>query len=268
VGSNPTDLQKRYGLAKWMSIPESTVTIPAKKTISVTTSILNQDTLASGGHYGAIMLSIASGNNTIAYQNKVAVQPIASLLLFVNKVGGDIHKLNLTNVYIGRSFFGLPSNITLRFHNDGNTHLVPRGTVTITNPRGRLVGKGVLNENSNLILPQTYRSFNVPLVKIARVSILARYKVSVNYRFDGYDQFRTYQTSILVVTPIGFVVLALITVAIGAGAYMLYKRRAQVKAFQKEFQKRWQAMYARISFVRPMKKKPAKKKIPVKIEDE
>lgn len=267
VGSNPTDLQKRYGLAKWMSLPTSTVTIPAKKTISVTTSILNQDTLASGGHYGAIMLSIASGNNTIASQNKVAVQPIASLLLFVNKVGGDIHKLNLTNVYIGRSFFGLPSNITLRFHNDGNTHLVPRGTVTITNSKGRLVGEGVINENSNLILPQTYRSSSIPLVKISRVSILARYKVDVNYRFDGYDQFRTYQTSILVVTPIGFIVLALLAIATGVGTYWLFKKRVQLRALQKYFQKRWKEMYARISFVRPMKK-TRKKKIHVKVDDE
>lgn len=267
VGSNPTDLQKRYGLAKWMSLPASTATIPAKKTVSLTASILNQDTLAPGGHYGAIMLSIASDSNASTSQNKVAVQPIASLLLFVNKVGGDIHKLNLTNVYIGRSFFGLPSSITSRFHNDGNTHLVPRGTVTITNSKGRLVGNGVINENSNLILPQTYRSFIVPIAKISRVSVLARYKVDVNYRFDGYDQFRTYQTSILVVTPIGFIAVALIVVIMGAGAYGLYKRRAQLRAIQKEFQKRWQEMYARISFVRPMKK-TRKKKIHVKIEDE
>jgi hypothetical protein len=91
--------------------------------------------------------------------------------------------------------------------------------------------------------------------------------VDVNYRFDGYDQFRTYQTSILVVTPIGFIAVALIVVIMGAGAYGLYKRRAQLRAIQKEFQKRWQEMYARISFVRPMKK-TRKKKIHVKIEDE
>jgi hypothetical protein len=266
VGSNPTALQKKYGLAKWMSIPSSTVTVPAKQTANVEVSILNQDTLTSGGHYGAVMISIAENTAAPTAQNKISVQPVASLLLFVNKVGGDIYKLNLNNISITRSFFGLPSNATLRFYNGGNTHLLPRGTINITNSGGKLVGRGVINENSNIILPETYRRFSTPLIKISGIGIMGKYKMDVNYRFDGYDQFRTYQTSFFVIAPLGFAIIGLIFAAAGAGVYWLSKRRIQLKAFRKEFQKQWQTMYARITFVRPMKKK-IKKKIPVKIKD-
>jgi hypothetical protein len=266
VGSNPTALQKKYGLAKWMNIPTPTVAIPAKQTLGITISILNQATLTSGGHYGAIMLSIANGSSNSALQNKVAVQPIASLLLFVNKVGGDIYKLSLNNVFTTRAFFGLPSSTTLRFYNDGNTHLVPRGTITVTDSKGKLVSRGIINENSNIILPETYRRFSTSLIKISGISIMGRYKLDVNYRFDGYNQFRTYQTSFFVVTLAGFAIFGLMIAIIITGVYWSYKKRAQLKAFQIQFQKQWQTMYARITFVRPMKKK-IKKKIPVKTED-
>jgi hypothetical protein len=266
VGSNPTALQKKYGLTKWMSIPSSTITVPAKQTAKVEVSILNQDTLTSGGHYGAVMLSVAENTAASTSQNKISVQPVASLLLFVNKVGGDIYKLNLNNISITRSFFGLPSNTTLRFYNGGNTHLLPRGTINITNSGGKLVSRGIINENSNIVLPETYRRFSTPLIKTSGIGIMGKYKMDVNYRFDGYDQFRTYQTSFFVIAPLGFAIFGLIIAMIIAGVYWLYKRRAKLRVFQKELQKQWQTMYARISFVQPMKKK-TKKKIPVKTED-
>ena len=268
VGSNPTAQQKKYGLAKWMSIPAPTVTIPAKQTAKLTAFILNQAILTPGGHYGAIMLSIAGNAASLASQNKISVQPVASLLLFVNKIGGDIHKLTLNSISIKRTFFGLPSSATLRFYNEGNTHLVPRGVITVTNSQGKLVSRGTINENSDIILPGLYRFYDVPLGKISGVSIMGRYTMDVNYRFDGYNQFRTFQTKFFVITPLGFAIFGLIIALIAAGIYWLYKRLSNIKALQKEFQKRWQTMYARISFVRPMKKKKIKKKIPVKAEDE
>lgn len=129
-----------------------------------------------------------------------------------------------------------------------------------------MVSKGVINEDSNIILPGLYRRYDVSLKKISRSGLLGKYKMDVNYRFDGYDQFRTYQTSFFVISLAGFAILGLIFAMVVAGVYLLFKKRVQLRALRKEFQKQWQRQYARISFVRPMKKK-IKKKIPVKIED-
>jgi hypothetical protein len=218
VGANPTDLQKKYGLAKWINFPSSSLALSPHQTTTINASILNQPDLAPGGHYGAVMLSIASGNGA-GGTNKIAIHPIASSLLFVNKVGGDIHKLNLTSVSLSHRPFSLPSSVTLRFHNDGNTHLYPRGVINVTDPKGKIVSKGVINQDSNPILPETFRLYTVPLTKLKSPVLPGRYKLTVNYRFDGYDQLRTYQTSFIVFSFGSFIIIMMAATAIGAVIY-------------------------------------------------
>jgi hypothetical protein len=201
VGTNPTHLQKKYGLAEWIALPNTSLSLEPGQTAEISATITNQSTLSPGGHYGALMLTLNDSSQSPT-QNKVAVQPIATSLLFVNKVGGDTHRLKLTTVNSNHNIFKLPRDITLRFYNDGNTHLIPRGTIEITDPRGKLVAKGVINENSNLLLPETYRKFSVPLKQISNSVFPGKYKITTNFRFDGYDQIRTYQTSQFLLTPL------------------------------------------------------------------
>jgi hypothetical protein len=225
VGTNPSQLQKKYGLATWITLPQTSVTLEPKQSTQITAVISNQGSLAPGGHYGALLLALENGNQgNSAGKNNVSLHPIASSLLFVNKVGGDTHKLRLTNVYSSHNIFKLPNTLTLRFYNDGNTHLVPRGTVEITDPRGKLVSKGVINENSNLILPETYRRFSVTLNKTASSAIPGNYKITTNFRFDGYDNVRSFQSSQLLLTPvllllIVFVVVIIVIIVV----FLLYK---------------------------------------------
>jgi hypothetical protein len=239
VGTNPTKLQEKYGLATWLTIPENTVTIAPKQTATITAFVLNQPSMASGGHYGALMLALTDPS-TAPGQNKVAVHPIASSLLFVDKVGGDRHVLKLSNVYASHSIFSLPSSLTLRFKNDGNTHLVPRGVVTITDSGGKLISKGVINENSSIILPETYRRFSVPLTKISTPNHPGKYTMRVDFRFDGYDQFRSYQSRIFLLLPSVLLIAILAIIAVGFAIYFSLKNHTLKKhfvRFQKSLQK-------------------------------
>lgn len=220
AGANPTELQKKYGLAKWISLSQNQLTLEAGQTAKIQADILNLPSLTPGGHYGALMLELAS-NSSASSGNKVSVHPIASSLLFVTKTGGDTHKLSLADVSIKRSLFGLPSNITLRFHNDGNSHLVLRGSVIITNGKSKIVSKGIINEDSNIILPETFRQYQVPLRALAGASY-GHYKLRVDFRFDGIDQFRSYQTTLFIV-PLGFVVLAIIIMVVAIIAILRKK---------------------------------------------
>jgi len=224
MGANPTQLEKKYGLATWMTLPQTSITLTPKQTSTISAVITNSDTLEPGGHYGALMLAIDEGGSSTS-PNKVAVHPIASSLLFVNKIGGDSHKLRLTNIYSSHNIFSLPNSVTLRFYNDGNTHLIPRGTVEIADPRGKLVSKGVINEDSNLILPETYRRFSVPLNKVGSSIVPGKYKITTNFRFDGYDQFRGYQSSQFLLTPVLLlVVLGIILVAALVVGFLLLNK--------------------------------------------
>jgi hypothetical protein len=218
VGTNPTALQKKYGLAKWLSLPQDSITIAPKEKTLVTATIINREDLSPGGHYGALMLTLEPGGSQKNGSSKVAVTPIASSLIFVNKLGGDTHRLKLTNVAVSRRLFGVPGSVTLRFYNDGNTDVTPRGSVVL----GKLedpIKKGIINENSGLILPESYRQYSVEMRKVSAMPVMGTVKLNVNYRFEGYDGFRAYQINLFVISALG---LALIALSILAGALSIW----------------------------------------------
>jgi hypothetical protein len=242
VGTNPSKLQKKYGLATWITLPQSAITLKPKETSVVTAIVVNQDSLASGGHYGALLLGLDDNSGNTKGNNKVALHPIASSLLFINKIGGDTHKLKLTDVYSSHNIFNLPSTVTLRFYNDGNTHLIPRGTVSVTDPHGKLISKGVINEDSAIILPETYRRYSIPLNNISTATIPGKYKTTVDFRFDGIDQFRTYQTSrfLLISTLVLFVIV--IVVIIGLITVLFYSKNRKIRFGLSWFSKRFKIL--------------------------
>jgi len=223
VGTNPTQLQKKYGLASWFSLPQDQITIQPKQTMTISGDVLNLSTLSPGGHYGALMISIGGQNPN---PGQIGIHPIASSLLFVTKPQGATHNLALSNVYINHGLFKLPTSVTLRFHNDGNTHVVPRGVVSLLTKNGRLISKGVINENSNIILPQNFRRYSIDLKTVSAAGIGGAYTLKTDFRFDGIDIYRSYKTSFYYIS-----VYALIFVIILLAAILFLKFRP--KNFEK-----------------------------------
>lgn len=221
VGTNPTDLQKKYGLAKWFSLPTKNITVQPHQTITLTGQILNLPDLSAGGHYGALMISLGSGQAG----GRVGFNPIASSLLFVTKPQGALYQLSLSNVYFKHNLIRLPSSVTLRFQNTGNVHVVPRGSVYINGPNGKLISKGIINENSNIILPGTFRRYDVTLNKISGSSSFGTYKLRADFRFDGISQYRRYEKNILHIPITGLLLIILIIAGLG---FALFKRRSSL----------------------------------------
>lgn len=220
VGTNPTALQKKYGLAKWFSLPTTSLTIPAGQTATLNASIVNLPDLSPGGHYGALMISLGDGNSA----GKVGLQPIASSLLFVTKPGGDTHRLGLSSVSFSHTLFKLPGSVNLRFHNDGNTHLVPRGNVYLEDPSGKVISKGIINDDSGIILPETYRRYFVPMRTIASSNKVGKYKLRIDYRFDGFDGYRSYQKSFWHLPTIA-AALAVVIFVVAGGVFWHFRPR-------------------------------------------
>lgn len=225
VGTNPTALQKKYGLARWVSLTTDKLVLQPKQTYDLKASILNLPSLAPGGHYGALMISLADGQPSPKQQ--VGLQPIASSLLFVTKPQGATHQLSLSDVYFSHSLISLPRKVTLRFQNTGNTHVVPRGEVTLKAPDGKPVSKGVINPDSNIILPQTYRRYQVDLQRLAGSGSHGRYSLRVDFRFDGIDGFRSYQSSFWYLEPAILWFIALIVLAAVALAAVRFKKKGK-----------------------------------------
>jgi hypothetical protein len=105
--------------------------------------------------------------------------------------------------------------VHLRFQNNGNVHLVPRGVISVTDPFGRVVVKGIINQESALILPETLRVYPVRLDKLATSLVPGRYTLTTTYRYDGKDDFTIVSSQFDFIPPIAIVIVLLLAVAFG-----------------------------------------------------
>lgn len=184
------DFERRYGLASWMRLPTDRMILPAGGTEVIPIVIENKESLSPGGHYGAVAFQMENASGDTLESSLVSVRSSFASLFFVKKSGGEVMNLEYRGVLrMDRDPLGVPGKIFLRFQNAGNAHLVPRGIVTVRDMRGRVVRRSVLNEESGRILPESFRTYTVPLKDIAPAFLPGKYVISVEYRYDGSDEF-------------------------------------------------------------------------------
>lgn len=209
----------KYALAKWMILPGgNTVALPSGQSVQVPVSIVNRSDLAPGGHYGAVVATISTSTGVDA--NNVNLKQQLVSLVFVNKLGGEQYGLQLQSL-AASARWKLPSSVSLHFRSTGNVHVVPRGYVTVADPTGKIVAKGLINPESTLVLPGTSRQFVTTLSPVGSSQIPGRYTVTAHYRYEEQTQFATMSVHIY---PWRWS-LALIPVVIFAGAVIVMQLR-------------------------------------------
>jgi hypothetical protein len=211
-------LNYKYGLSQWISLERDRIVVEPKSTAKVPVTIENKESMTPGGHYGAVLVSpTLSGERP----TKVQINQVLSSLLFVKKQGGEIYRLGLVDYTVGSRMLALPRDVNLRFQNAGNVHVIPRGTVTVHDPAGNLVRRGIINPNSGIMLPETFRKLDVPLESTGRTWLPGTYRLSVAYRFDGREteEFREYTFFYIS----GWYIAAVIAL-IAAGAAAVFNR--------------------------------------------
>ncbi len=210
------DFEKKYALAAWMQPEKDTLTLRPGETQSVRVTVENRDSLSPGGHYAALVFKAGDDTGSAAGENSIAVNQYFSTLVFVKKIGGEIYRMDLKDFdYAPKNLFRFPRKTTLRFQNSGNVHLTPRGTVTVADPLGRTVAKGIVNEESALILPESLRLYPVTLKGLAANLIPGRYTLMITSRYDGREGFDTESTRFFFVPPLAIVLVLGIAVIAG-----------------------------------------------------
>lgn len=178
-----------YDVASWLSIPVNEVLVPPASKTKFTVTVTNSGKLAPGGHYGALLFENSNPDNPDETDPHIAIHQVFSSLIYMRKVGGEIFSLKLDALEYRRNVFVLPVFTDMHFTNDGNTHVVPRGTVRITDPLGRTIKRAILNEESALILPETTRKFHEDFASLGLAWFPGRYTVLFEYRYDGKDVY-------------------------------------------------------------------------------
>ncbi len=112
--------QRKYSLASWITLEKDRLEIGANQKERVKVTVRNRDSLAPGGHYGAVLVNLSSELNDKSDQVNL-VQTYASLIFL--KKEGDIHQeMDLVKWDLKRSWWRMPDNINLKFQNIGNVH--------------------------------------------------------------------------------------------------------------------------------------------------
>lgn len=218
------DLEQKYALASWMQPEANEVTLGPGETRAIKVQIENRDNLSPGGHYGALIFRNVS--TTRSDVPNVAVNQVFSSLILVKKTGGAKYGLELASLShpSPKPFF--ERLVTPRFRNSGNVHVVPRGEVRVTDPLGRLVYRGILNEGSTIILPETFREYPFRLFPVERAILPGYYSFDFSYRYDGRDEKESWSKRFFYFPPFS-------GISIGGAAMMLvaflwYRRRKKV----------------------------------------
>ena len=182
-------LPDTYDLANWMSLPGGdTVVLPANQTVKLSVRISNRADLTPGGHYGAVIVTTDSGG-TVSSNVNINQQLVS--LVFVKKLGGEKYGLELKTILSDQSKNRLPQVVKLDFGSTGNVHVIPRGYIEVTDPKNKLVAKGIINQDSSLILPGKTRQFATNLQPISDSNAPGQYKITVHYRYDEQQDFQT-----------------------------------------------------------------------------
>lgn len=212
-------LEEKYALASWMQPETSELTIGPGETGSVKVRIENRENLSPGGHYGALVFKSTSPARPDV--PSVAINQIFSSLVLVKKTGGAKYGLTLASLDRPERWFVFDRTVVPRFQNSGNVHVVPRGEVRVTDPLGRLVYRGILNEGSAIILPETFREYPFKLFSVERAFIPGRYSFDFSYRYDGREEKELWSRKFFYFPP--FSSLALAGLAAGIGLFFWFR---------------------------------------------
>jgi hypothetical protein len=235
LGAPASELDHRYGLVSWLQLSQNVVFVKAGGTAEIGATVENRASLAPGGHYGAVLATAITDTGAVKpLAAQVGLKAVLSSLILLTKSGGALPQLKLLSETYHRTAAGLPTVLDQRFQNQGNVHVVPRGIVEIRDPAGRVVRRGILNEDSSVVLPESFRRISVGLQSMGKPWLPGRYSITTMYRFDGTDTTKVFQDSTWyagdLVVIMSWIVLTLVVAAIGWR--LLRKRVKKIRLFR------------------------------------
>ena len=215
--------ERKYALASWISLEKDIVTVAAGKSEKIKVTIINKDSLTPGGHYGAVLATINTGSTGTT--DEVGIRQSLATLIYVLKSGGEIPKLELKTWEFDKNIFTFPKTVQLRFGNNGNVHVVPRGTINIADSKGKTVAQGIINADSGKVLPESFRIITVPINRLNRWDWPGIYDIETNYRYEGKDTFTSVKTKMVYVGLEGALIVIIIAGVVASAVSMNLRKK-------------------------------------------
>lgn len=177
VPAGPVD----EALASALKISTTDISIPAHSTYQLEIHLIDHIQLADGGHYASLVLSQRPGA-----EGSSTFRPAVAVNVFIIKNQNVRTDLQLTDLTTNRTIFSLPSSASVVFKNLGNTHVVPRGSISIYDDQ-TLIGKAIVNTDSRVVLPDRQAEFKTTFEMYSRLLLPRKLRMQTMYRIDTSD---------------------------------------------------------------------------------
>jgi hypothetical protein len=203
---------EKYGLKEFLYVDSETLVVPPNSRAKFLATIINNNSMSYGGHYGAVAFTLKTEKSDHA----VPITQQITSLLFVSKLGGAKPNLKTREVKFNKSLFSLPNSAEIVVANDGNIHASPQGNLEILDPLGRVIFQAEVNSTGGNILPETVRRF-VLGIDTKGPTIPGKYRVRIASEDVAFEE-----TFILV--PKKFIMWLIPTLVFIGGIFYVVRR--------------------------------------------
>lgn len=205
-------------LAKVLSIAQTDIVLDGGRSINLKVQVRDTPELTPGGHYASVLIrDIETEGGNVVLSHAVSVR------IFIIKETGAVRSVNIDGISDNGGLFRVPSVTTVTFGNPGNVGVVPRASINIYDPRGRLVANGVLNTESVTVQPGKQAQLRTVLTGLAHAWWPGSYEQRITYRYEGSDEQLTGSVRLFVIPPL-CIALCLIGLSTIAGVTWLIQR--------------------------------------------
>jgi len=190
-------------LAGWMTLPAGPIEVPREQTRTIPIAITIPKDAAPGGHYAAVLIGNRAPEGVHNGDALSVTSSIASLF-FLRVAGTVIEKGRIRDFTTESSVYqDAEARLSLRFENQGNVHLQPKGNITIYNMFGKQRGFIPLNSGAyGNVLPGSIRKFMFTWKSDSGLWDIGRYRAEATLGYGWKAQQFAQATTYFYVLPL------------------------------------------------------------------
>ncbi len=214
-----TEEETSFSLASWISVEPESIRIPGRDSHTFTFIIDIPTNAEPGGHFGSVVFK--TGGAQPGQTGATLSQEVGALVLL--RVAGKAEEsASLASFSAIKNLWEYgPVDLEVRVKNEGNVHVRPTGTITVTNIWGRQVAEMELEPRN--VLPGAIRR---SLATWEERNLIGKYTATVYLAYGNQGKTLTASTTFWAFPyRIGGLVLAGLLVL----AIFLYRGRKRVK---------------------------------------
>ncbi|HSW66499.1 MAG TPA: hypothetical protein VLI54_05165 [Bacillota bacterium] len=166
--------------AKQLALTTTDLTLAAGATATQTVTLTDSDQLAPGSQLVDLVVSEIVGPAA-----HISAVPSVRMPLILVKDDGAVSSIAASKLTLGGLHMSMPNTLSVTLQNRGNMIVNPHGVITLTDAKGKEVGKGVLNNDAQALMPGAKASYAVAVTPLSASILLGNYHATLSYGLGG-----------------------------------------------------------------------------------